>query len=330
MTHGFHIVRGHEVATIIDERRRECVDIVRVAYLLHDDAFTRLPPSSFLRFGDSASRIISLPAYLGGHFDVAGVKWIASFPSNTRAGAPRASAVLILNSSADGYPFACIEAATISAARTAGSAVLAAQALSPRRRNHVIGVVGCGRITREVALFLLESREPPSEWHLYDSDPEAARDRAAWLSRRTASPVTVESSVEAVFRVSQTIYVATTASEPHLMDSALLQGNPTVIHLSLRDFGPEVIAQAQNFTDDPEHALREGTSLQRAELALGGRHFLAGTISDVLRGRIHRDDRRAAIFSPFGLGILDLAVGKWVYDEVLRVGGGLSVSDFFE
>jgi hypothetical protein len=35
------------------------------------------------------------------------------------------------------------------------------------------------------------------------------------------------------------------------------------------------------------------------------------------------------VFSPFGLGVLDLAVGKYVYDEVTRSGELHVIDDFF-
>ena len=89
------------------------------------------PQSVFLRFPDRPNaRIIGLPSHLSAPWEVSGIKWIASYPDNIRAGLPRASAVLIINSHEHGYPLACLEASIISAARTAASAVLAARYLS--------------------------------------------------------------------------------------------------------------------------------------------------------------------------------------------------------
>jgi ornithine cyclodeaminase len=41
------------------------------------------------------------------------------------------------------------------------------------------------------------------------------------------------------------------------------------------------------------------------------------------------DRSRPIIFSPFGMGILDLAVGKWVYEQAVATGQDLRLSDFF-
>src|SRR5207249_10588775 len=103
------IINGKTVFDIICAHRDECVGIVREAYLAHADGRSVNPDSYFLRFpGKPDSRIIALPAYLGNGFDVAGLKWIASYPGNIQRGFPRASAVLVLNSYETGYPFAKI------------------------------------------------------------------------------------------------------------------------------------------------------------------------------------------------------------------------------
>src|ERR1041384_5854602 len=153
------IINGKTVSDVIRAHRAECIDVVRDAYLAHANNQTVNPDSHFLRFPDKPDcRIIALPAYLGNGVGVAGLKWIASYPGNVRRGFPRASAVLVLNDTETGYPFAILESSIISAARTAASAVLAADWLNGRsRRAHALGIVGTGFIARYVYEFLVDT-----------------------------------------------------------------------------------------------------------------------------------------------------------------------------
>jgi N-[(2S)-2-amino-2-carboxyethyl]-L-glutamate dehydrogenase len=48
-----------------------------------------------------------------------------------------------------------------------------------------------------------------------------------------------------------------------------------------------------------------------------------------MAGRVAVPADRPVVFSPFGLGVLDLAVGKYVYDRVAANGGLHVVDDFF-
>ena len=48
-----------------------------------------------------------------------------------------------------------------------------------------------------------------------------------------------------------------------------------------------------------------------------------------MAGRVAVPDDRPVIFSPFGLGVLDLAVGRFVYDEVTSSGGLHVIDGFF-
>jgi ornithine cyclodeaminase len=83
-----------------------------------------------------------------------------------------------------------------------------------------------------------------------------------------------------------------------------------------------------NIVDDVEHCLKANTSPHLAEQLTGNRDFLDGTLYDILTGALEPPVDRPVFFSPFGLGVLDLALGKKVYDDV-RTGGGLTVIDEF-
>ncbi|KUN63896.1 2,3-diaminopropionate biosynthesis protein SbnB [Streptomyces canus] len=332
-TPSFCVISGRQVHSALERRHREIVDLVEAAYRSHGAGDTVNPPSYFLRFPDRpSSRIIALPASLGGEARVDGIKWISSFPDNVAAGIPRASAVLILNDHDTGYPFACLESSIISATRTAASATLAAERLtSAEERPRRIGFFGVGLIARYVHDYLRGTGWSFDEYGVFDLSAEYAAGYADYLGRATdgTAKVRVHESAEELVRGSDLLVFATTAGTPHVSDPDWFSHNPVVLHLSLRDLSPEIVLAATNVVDDVEHCLKAGTSLHLAGEKAGHRDFVDGTLDDVLGGRLVPAGGKPIVFSPFGLGVLDLAVGKRVYDTLRRAGELAAVDDFF-
>jgi N-[(2S)-2-amino-2-carboxyethyl]-L-glutamate dehydrogenase len=88
----FAVIPGAQVQQALEGREGEIVELVEATYRLHSAGDSVNPPSYFLRFPDRpSSRIIALPASIGGGVGVDGLKWISSFPENVAAGIPRAS-----------------------------------------------------------------------------------------------------------------------------------------------------------------------------------------------------------------------------------------------
>jgi ornithine cyclodeaminase len=308
------------------------VELVKATYRLHSAGDSVNPPSYFLRFPDRPSaRIIALPASIGGQVRVDGLKWISSFPENVAAGIPRASAVLILNDHDTGYPFACLESSIISATRTAASAASAADWLTRgRQRPTRIGFFGVGLIARYIHTFLAGTGWSFDETGVYDLSADSAAGFRGYLEQTgSAGRITVHDSAEELIRASDLVVFATVAGQPHVTDVSWFEHNPTVLHVSLRDLAPEILMASANVVDDVEHCLKADTSPHLVEQLTGNRDFLTGTLADVIAGRVTVPADRPVVFSPFGLGVLDLAVGKFVYDEVVRAGELHVVEDFF-
>src|SRR5881397_3252610 len=223
------IINGKTVFDIIRAHRDECIGVVREAYLAHADGRSVNPDSYFLRFPEKPDcRIIALPAYLGNGFDVAGLKWIASYPANIQRGFPRASAVLVLNSYDTGYPFAILESSIISAARTAASAVLAAFWLGGRsRRARSLGIVGTGLIARYVYEFLIDTGWAIEDVRLYDRSPlesEKFKNTACRLEQHRT--ITIVPDVAQLVRACDLIVFTTVAATPYVTDATLFEHNP--------------------------------------------------------------------------------------------------------
>jgi 2,3-diaminopropionate biosynthesis protein SbnB len=328
----FAVISGAQVQHVLQGHEKQIVDLIETIYRLHGAGDSVNPPSYFLRFPDRpSSRIIALPASIGGQVRVDGLKWVSSFPQNVAAGIPRASAVLILNDHETGYPFACLEASIISATRTAASAALAADRLSrDRQRPKCVGFFGVGLIARYIHTFLVATGWSFDETGVYDLSTDSASGFRGYLERSgTSGRITVCDSPEQLIRSSDLVVFATVAGQPHVSDLSWFAHNPLVLHISLRDLVPEILLASTNFVDDVEHCLQANTSPHLAEQLTGNRDFLYGTLNDVMVGRVKVSADRPVIFSPFGLGVLDLAVGKYVYDEVVRSGELHVVKDFF-
>ena len=136
-------------------------------------------------------------------------------------------------------------------------------------------------------------------------------------------------NAEQLIRSSDLIVFATIAAQPYISDLSWFEHNPLVLHISLRDLTPQILLASTNIVDDIEHCLKASTSPHLAEQLTGNRDFLHGTLDDVIAGRVTPPAGQPLVFSPFGLGVLDLAVGKHVYDQLNRSGQLHNIDDFF-
>ncbi len=326
----FYVVSSATVKNIIGDHRHQVFDAVEAAYRLHASGDAVNPDSYFLRYPDKPSaRIIALPAHLGGAIQKSGIKWISSFPENRASNLARASAVLILNDATTGYPVACIEASLISATRTAASAALAAEQISPNPFEGTLGIIGTGVIARTTIEWLLFRNWKFRQISLYDVERKEAEHFSNWLSDQHNLRADIQDRLEDALSDSSLILFTTTTLDPYLADEKLFAHSPTVLHLSLRDICVNVILASQNIVDDVNHCLKSKTSLHLTEMATGNRDFVSGSLVDVLEKKFKLDHDRPRIFSPFGLGVLDLAVGDFVLETAISSNAAIALPDFF-
>ncbi|MDR3400045.1 MAG: 2,3-diaminopropionate biosynthesis protein SbnB [Pandoraea sp.] len=324
----FRVFTGEQISAAIGAGKSAVLDTVEAAYRAHDAGHTVNPESQFLRFPDEQrNRIIALPAHIRdreGEAGATGIKWISSFPENIERGMPRASAVLILNDAMTGYPMACMEASIISAARTAASAISALRCLAsgalatketPARRLRV-AFIGAGVIARHVAECLPLAALPIGEVTVHDLHNDYAVSLASRIGSHLGYDARTEVSLENTIRESDVIVFTTTASSPYLDNPDWFSHCPIVLHLSLRDLAPAIVLESYNVVDDIDHCLRAMTSLHLTEVETGHRRFVTTSLPHLLCGGELPARDRPIVFSPFGLGILDIAVGRWVYEQL--------------
>lgn len=325
------LLASDEVSSLLSGSETEVLESIRTAYEVHGRGDSFLPHSVFLNFpNDSANRIIALPAYLGGQVQTAGIKWIASFPANLGRGSDRASALIILNSAASGRPKAILEGSIISAKRTAASAALAARVLDGGRSN-VAGIVGCGLINREIVGFLRLACPQIRTCLVYDLNAERAHIfKTECEARYNPIQVRIAEDMESILGTASLISFATSTREPHIHDIKLCLPGTVFLHISLRDVSPSVILSSDNVVDDVDHVCRAQTSIHLAEQQVRHREFIRCTLTDILEGRAvpRASESICTIFSPFGLGVLDIALAEYVFQKAIRERKGTVLTSF--
>ena len=326
------ILRGPEISSLLEDREEEIIDAIQAAYIAHARGQSSLPRSNFLRFpGEDKNRIIALPAYLGDGFGLAGIKWVASFPGNLEQGLDRASAVMILNSVETGRPHAILEASIISAKRTAASAALAARTIRQGRETTIAGIIGCGVINFQIVQFLLTACPQIEKFVIYDLAASRMQHFKENCERKFAGQVVeMAADMTAVFRECQLVSLATSAVVPHITDLSASAAGATILHISLRDLDPELILDNDNVVDDVEHVCQAQTSVHLAEQRTGNRDFIRCTLADILTNEQPAvvNAEGLSIFSPFGMGVLDLALAKLACDWSSEKGMGTVLKSF--
>jgi ornithine cyclodeaminase len=151
-------------------------------------------------------RLMAMPAYLGGRFRTAGMKWYGSNIANREKGLPRSILTFVLNDADTSAPLAFMSANLLSAYRTGAIPGVGARHLA-RKDSKVVGLVGPGVMGKTTLMALI------AVCPLIDTIKIKARGKAsldsflAWLKESVPQIVNVEvvDSVEAVVRGSDIV-----------------------------------------------------------------------------------------------------------------------------
>lgn len=285
------------------------------------------PVKPYLRYRDQTNRIIAMPAFCGGDVNIAGIKWIASFPKNIHQGVPRAHSVTILNQADNGKPVAVLNTAYVSGIRTAsvtGLMIKKFTAVRPLEKVHV-GIIGFGPIGQlHLEMVTAVLGDDIARVSLYDLNgvkeefiPAAIRDR-----------VTIVDSYEAAYDEAD-VFITCTVSAGGYIDRKPKQG-ALLLNVSLRDFKPEILDYTKSIVvDDWEEVCRENTDIELMHLERGLQEKDTKSIVDVVcKGAMASfPSEDAVIFNPMGMAVFDVAVARYYCEIALEQGVGTLLED---
>ena len=284
----------------------EAYEAVRDAFVAYARREWTMPPKVYVA-NYPAGDFRAMPALGGGH---ALLKWVTSFPGNPGRGLPTVTGLVLLSDADDGRLLAVLDAAAVTALRTAAAAVVAADALC-RAEAFTYAVVGCGPNGAETARMLVAHGATPVVWDVDEG-------RRALVAERLG--VRVAKSAEEALRC-EVVVTVTPGAVALYPEGSLEDGQ----HVSLmgadgpgkNEVAPAELRRTHLFCDDWEQASHGGELSTAVGAGIVGRDDVT-ELGSVLTGEA--DGRRSAeditLFDSTGLAIQDLAVAKAAYAKV--------------
>ncbi|RJE84327.1 2,3-diaminopropionate biosynthesis protein SbnB [Paenibacillus sp. 1011MAR3C5] len=316
---------GEKDLRVIGFRWRELLGVIGEASRMIDQGEYAQPLKPYLRYGNSANRIIAMPAYIGGGIHAAGIKWIASFPGNLSAGLPRAHSVTVLNDADTGKPSAILNTAAVSAVRTAAvSSLMLDRWLASRSADNQrlrIGIIGWGPIGR-IHYEMCRSLFGEHIDHIYLTDI-----RGVELEVRLTEDMNDRISVTEHWQTWYphcNVILTCTASSARYIDTPPAPGT-LLLDVSLRDYQLEAIREVRTIVvDDWTEVCRENTDIELLHREAGLQAEDVMTLGDVsCRDALGElADGESVLFCPMGMAAFDVAVADWFVKQGEMLGIG--------
>jgi ornithine cyclodeaminase/alanine dehydrogenase-like protein (mu-crystallin family) len=281
----------------------DAYDAVRAAFEAHTRSTWSMPSKVYVA-NYPAGDFRAMPAIGDGH---ALLKWVTSFPGNPARGLPTVTGLVLLSDAEDGRLLAVLDAAAVTALRTAAAGVLAADTLC-RAEASSYAVVGCGVNGAETARMLVAHGIAPLVWDVDEARRQLVADR---LGARVAASAAEALACEVVVTVTpgaEILYPEGTL-EPGQHVSLLGADGPGKAEVAVGELG-----RAHLFCDDWEQASHSGELAQAVDAGAVAQSDVT-ELGAVLVG--DADGRRSAgditLFDSTGLAIQDLAIAKAAY-----------------
>ena len=262
--------------------------------------------------------MLIMPAWTPGKYS--GVKLVNVYPDNYRKGLPSIMGSYLLMDGTSGAPIALLEAAELTARRTAGASALASEYLSRANAEKLL-IVGSGRMAMSLG-FAHAVVRPISEIQVWARNQDKA-EQVADHYRQAGFNARVELSLKKAVDWADIVSCSTMSEEPLVLGEWVRPG--THIDLvgafkpSMRETDDNLVSMASVYADTRAGVLAEGGDLL---IPMANGSFAAedicGELSELVReqqpGRITED--QITLFKSVGASLEDLAAAIYCYEKV--------------
>lgn len=294
-------------------------------------------------------RFMAMPAYLGGRFDMAGMKWYGSNAANREKGLPRSILMLTLNDKDTGAPLAYMSANILSAYRT-GAVPGVGFKYFAREDAETIGIIGPG-VMSKTALAAAVAVRPTLKTVKVKGRGKASLDKFIDHAKKEYPELDIYAvdTIEEAVRDSDIVSVSTSSPTgdpslyPYIAEEWIKPGAIIESTAALRFDDDFIINRARTVTDNimlyeaweeemkpnayntiPIPAVHVEDLIEEGKM----KPEQIDDLGDVLLGNVpvHRKEDEIVIYSVGGMPTEDVAWGTVVYRNALEMGIGTKLN----
>lgn len=345
----------------------KCVDVMEEAMGLLDDGdfimggpnhdahglMLEFPKKSKIEnfpLNDSRDRrFIAMPAYLGGRFHVAGMKWYGSNGRNRSKGLPRSILMAMLNDVETGAPLAYMSANLLSSMRTGAMPGLAAKLLA-KKDSRVLAIIGPGVINKSCFMAIMSKMKEIDTVKIKGSSPSSrtALEMKAFIEEKypDLKSVSICDTLEEAIRGTDIVSEAVSCREGEWPEYKREWFKPGAVIISTSTFNMEYnsikdirkvvdnYGMYENYADEDEMGYDENGA--RKHTGCMGEDFVymvrdglierdsITQLGDIIRGKAkgRTSEEEIILVSIEGMPIEDVAWGYECYQNALKMGIG--------
>ena len=314
---------------------KDVINDVERVYVLTQEGDVIAPGKCVMRWGETVEdentlgRINAMPGYIGGEYDMAGIKWIGSGPQNFKKGLPRASVTIILNDPDTKLPLCVADGTKVSTMRTGASGGVAIKLLAKSDAS-VMTICGAGAQAPTQLEAALIARPSIDTLYIYDIREESSKRFSDEVNKLYPHIKTiVTNDIEDAVRNSDIIDCVTLASEPFIKGEWLKKGS-LVMNMADYEVDNECVKRSDkvvvDYWENVKHRMISTVALMWKD-GLFKDSDLHAELGEILTGakKPRENDDEIIYFNAVGAGIMDIAVTARCYKNAAKEGKGIKL-----
>lgn len=289
---------------------QDCISVMADAMGAWSRGELDVPLRQFHSLGDREGSLYGHMPGIARGLNAYGAKLISLHPANPARGTPTIQGFIALFDYQDGRPLAIIDAAEVTALRTAAASGLATQQLSNVDAS-TCGIFGTG-VQASSHIDAMCAVRPVSEVRIWGRNPERAKDFAAAEAKRTGLAIhAVDSPADA--GACDLVCTVTASTTPVLLGEWVSPGahiNLVGAHsLDTREADSALMARAAVYVDSLSATLQEGGDVMLPiEEGVVSTDYVRGEIGEVVNGTVTGREaaEQVTLYNSLGMTAQDL------------------------